>query len=157
MQCFIYVRVQNDVQTAFNNDVHYILSTPEERTLSGYFYGGLNKLQTIDAAGDAIFKSYECGRGIAARIYCSPIREDKGNLWMSTENGISKFIPEEERFENYADGHVCVLSRFSEAASAYTSWGDLLFGPSNNGVLLFNPDSIGKETYVPPLVFPNCL
>ena len=75
---------------------------------------------------------------------------------MSTENGISKFIPEEERFENYADGHVSPHVRFSEAASAYTSWGDLLFGTSN-GVLLFNPDSIRKSTYVPPLVFSKLL
>lgn len=75
---------------------------------------------------------------------------------MSTENGISKFIPEEERFENYADGHVSSHVRFSEAASAYTSWGDLLFGTSN-GVLLFNPDSIRKSTYVPPLVFSKLL
>ena len=76
---------------------------------------------------------------------------------MSTENGISKFIPEEERFEKLCRRSCLVLmSRFSEAASAYTSWGDLLFGTSN-GVLLFNPDSIRKSTYVPPLVFSKLL
>ena len=42
---------------------------------------------------------------------------------MSTENGISKFIPGEERFENYADERISFRVRFSEAASLYTSWG----------------------------------
>ena len=151
-----YVRVQNDVNSLSNNDVHYILSTRKNELYLVTFGGGLNKLQTIDAAGDAIFKSYGVAEGLPSDILLS-IREDNwGNLWMSTENGISKFIPEEERFENYADGHVSSHVRFSEAASAYTSWGDLLFGTSN-GVLLFNPDSIRKSTYVPPLVFSKLL
>ena len=151
-----YVRVQNDVNSLSNNDVHYILSTRKNELYLVTFGGGLNKLQTIDAAGNAIFKSYGVAEGLPSDILLSIREDNKGNLWMSTENGISKFIPEEERFENYADGHVSPHVRFSEAASAYTSWGDLLFGTSN-GVLLFNPDSIRKSTYVPPLVFSKLL
>ena len=151
-----YVRVQNDVNSLSNNDVHYILSTRKNELYLVTFGGGLNKLQTIDAAGNAIFKSYGVAEGLPSDILLSIREDNRGNLWMSTENGISKFIPEEERFENYADGHVSPHVRFSEAASAYTSWGDLLFGTSN-GVLLFNPDSIRKSTYVPPLVFSKLL
>ena len=75
---------------------------------------------------------------------------------MSTENGISKFIPEEERFENYADKHLSSRLRFSEAASLYTSWGNLMYGTSE-GIFLFKPDSLRKSTYVPPLVFSKLL
>jgi ligand-binding sensor domain-containing protein len=75
-------------------------------------------LQTIDAAGNAIFKSYGVAEGLPSDILLSIREDNRGNLWMSTENGISKFIPEEERFENYADGHVSPHVRFSEAASA---------------------------------------
>lgn len=75
---------------------------------------------------------------------------------MSTENGISKFIPEEERFENYADEHLSFRLRFSEAASLYTSWGNLMYGTSE-GIFLFKPDSLRKSTYVPPLVFSKLL
>lgn len=66
-----YVRVQNDVNSLSNNDVHYILSTRKNELYLVTFGGGLNKLQTIDAVGNAIFKSY----GVAEdclRIYCSP-------------------------------------------------------------------------------------
>ena len=75
---------------------------------------------------------------------------------MSTENGISKFIPGEERFENYADERISFRVRFSEAASLYTSWGDLMYGTSD-GIFLFNPDSTRKSGYVPPIVFSKLL
>ena len=70
---------------------------------------------------------------------------------MSTENGISKFIPGEERFENYDDRSITFRVRFSEAASAVTSKGKMLFGASN-GIFMFDPDSINKSRFVPPIV-----
>ena len=42
--------------------------------------------------------------------------------------------------------------RFSEAASALTAKGSMLFGASG-GVFIFNPDSIRKSSYIPPIVF----
>ena len=81
------------------------------------------------------------------------IREDdKQNLWISTENGICKFIPSEERFESYDERSITFPVRFSEAASTLTAKGNMLFGASG-GVFIFNPDSIRKSSYVPPIVF----
>ena len=119
-------------------------------------YGGLNKLQSIGEDGSAVFKSYCVEDGLPSDILLSIREDNKGNLWMSTENGISKFIPEEERFENYADEHLSFRLRFSEAASLYTSWGNLMYGTSE-GIFLFKPDSLRKSTYVPPLVFSKLL
>jgi len=42
--------------------------------------------------------------------------------------------------------------RFSEAASTLTAKGSMLFGASG-GVFIFNPDSIRKSSYIPPIVF----
>ena len=127
----------------------------KEGTLSGHLWR-LNKLQSIDEDGDAAFKSYCVEDGLPSDILLSIREDNKGNLWMSTENGISKFIPEEERFENYADKHLSSRLRFSEAASLYTSWGNLMYGTSE-GIFLFKPDSLRKSTYVPPLVFSKLL
>ena len=90
--------------------------------------------------------------GLSSDVLLS-IREDhKQNLWISTENGICKFIPSEERFENYDERSISFRVRFSEAASVLTSEGNVMFGTSN-GVFMFNPDSIRKSSYVPPIVF----
>ena len=67
--------MQNDVNSLSNNDVHYILSTRKNELYLVTFGGGLNKLQTIDAAGNAIFKSYGVAEGLPSDILLS-IRED---------------------------------------------------------------------------------
>ena len=81
------------------------------------------------------------------------IREDhKRNLWISTENGLCKFSPSEERFESFDERSITFPVRFSEAASTLTAKGSMLFGASG-GVFIFNPDSIHKSSYVPSIVF----
>jgi len=131
--------------------VHWIIATKKKELYLATFGGGLNKLLSIDKNGNGVFKSYSVLDGLPSDVLLS-IREDqKQNLWMSTENGISKFIPGEERFENYDDRSITFRVRFSEAASAVTSKGKMLFGASN-GIFMFDPDSINKSRFVPPIV-----
>ena len=151
-----FVRVTDDLHSLSNNDVHWIISTRKKELYFATFGGGLNKLVSIDGKGHAMFKSYSVQNGLPSDVLLS-IREDgKGNLWMSTENGVSKFIPAEEKFENYVDKRISFQVRFSEAASLYTSWGNILFGASD-GIFVFNPDSVRKSSYVPPIVFSKLL
>ena len=151
-----YLRVQDDMYSLSNNDVHWILSTRKKELYLATFGGGLNKLLSVDADGHARFRSYCIEDGLPSDILLSIREDNRGNLWISTENGISKFIPKEERFENYTDERISFHTRFSEAASLYTSWGDLMYGTSD-GIFLFNPDSIRKSGYVPPIVFSKLL
>ncbi|MEL5893812.1 two-component regulator propeller domain-containing protein [Bacteroides sp. GD17] len=151
-----FVRIPKDIHSLSNNDVHWIISTRQKELYLATFGGGLNKLLSLDEAGNARFKSYSVQDGLPSDVLLS-IREDgKDNLWISTENGISKFIPSEEKFENYDDKGISFQVRFSEAASARTSLGNILFGASN-GIFMFNPDSIRKSSYVPPVVLSNLL
>ena len=147
-----FSRVPNDTNSLSNNDVHWIIPTKKKELYLATFGGGLNKLLSIDKDGHGEFKSYSVLDGLSSDVLLS-IREDhKQNLWISTENGICKFIPSEERFENYDERSICFRVRFSEAASVLTSEGNVMFGTSN-GVFMFNPDSIRKSSYVPPIVF----
>lgn len=151
-----FLRVPDEESSLSNNDVHWITSTKEKELYIATFGGGLNKLLSLDENGQATFKSYTVRDGLSSDVLLS-IREDqKGNLWLSTENGISKFTPSEEKFENYDDKGISYQVRFSEAASECSSLGNILFG-TNRGVLNFNPDSIQKSTYIPPIVFSKLL
>ena len=76
---------------------------------------------------------------------------------MSTENGISKIYSEEERFENYADGHVSPHVRFSEAASAYTSWGRLAVWYEQRRLAVQSRFYQEEHICTAVSVFPNCL
>lgn len=139
-----------------NNDVHWIIPTGRQELYFATFGGGLDKLVSWDRGDNAVFKVYDVDNGLPSDVLLS-IREDRhGNLWMSTENGVSKFIPSSERFENYTDKSLPFAVRFSEAASACTSRGNVLFGCSN-GIFVLNPDSIKKSAYTPPIVLSKLL
>ena len=132
--------------------MHWIIATQQKELYLATFGGGLNKLISISEDGHGEFKSYSVLDGLSSDVLLS-IREDhKQNLWISTENGICKFVPSGERFENYDERSISFRVRFSEAASTLTSGGDMLFGTSN-GLFMFSPDSIRKSSYVPPVVF----
>lgn len=151
-----FLRIPDNEHSLSNNDVHWIVSTQKKELFIATFGGGLNKLISLDKEGNAAFKSYTVSDGLPSDVLLS-IREDKnGSLWLSSENGISKFVPSEERFENYADKEVFFRARFSEAASEYTASGNILFG-ANTGIFSFNPDSIRKSNYIPPIVFSKLL
>lgn len=147
-----YSRIPNDTESLSNNDVHWIIATRKKELYLATFGGGLNKLMSIDASGHGVFKSYSVLDGLSSDVLLSVREDHKQNLWISTENGISKFIPSKETFENYDDRSITFRVRFSEAASAMTASGGLVFGASN-GIFSFHPDSIKKSQYVPAIVF----
>ncbi len=152
IQFYHFSRIPNDPKSLSNNDVHWIIPTEKKEVFLATFGGGLNKLLSISKDGKGEFKTYSMEDGLSSDILLS-IREDKKhNLWISSENGISKFNPSQEQFENYDERSITFSVRFNEAASALTSRGNLLFGTSK-GVLIFSPDSIEKSSYVPPIVF----
>lgn len=109
-----------------------IIATQQKELYLATFGGGLNKLISISENGHGEFKSYSVLDGLSSDVLLS-IREDhKQNLWISTENGICKFVPSGERFENYDERSISFRVRFSEAASTLTSGGDMLFQPATD-------------------------
>ena len=147
-----YARVPSDPNSLSNNDVHWIVNTKQNELFLATFGGGLNKLISMDAEGHATFASYSVHDGLPSDVLLSIREDDKENLWLSTEHGISKFIPSTNQFENYDDKSITFRVRFNEAASTITSDGNILFGASN-GIFRFHPDSIYKSSYVPPVLF----
>ncbi|WP_374049395.1 two-component regulator propeller domain-containing protein [uncultured Bacteroides sp.] len=152
VQFYHFSRVPNDTLSLSNNDVHWIIPTGKKELYLATFGGGLNKLISISEDGHGEFKSYSVQDGLSSDVLLS-IREDhKQNLWISTENGVCKFNPSDEQFENFDERSITFPVRFSEAASTLTAKGTMLFGASS-GIFKFNPDSIHKSSYVPPIVF----
>ncbi|MDR0938158.1 MAG: response regulator [Mediterranea sp.] len=147
-----YARVPNDPRSLSNNDVHWITAVGDSTLYLATFGGGLDKLLSITPQGEARFKSYSEADGLSSTVLLS-IRADRHNqLWISGESGVCKFNPDTERFEDYDERSIGFPVRFSEAASMLTSRGTVCFGTSR-GLFMFNPDSIHKSSYVPPIVF----
>lgn len=142
----------NDMNCLSNNNVYRIVSTRQGDVYLATFGGGLNKLVSMDQSGHAVFKSFTRKDGLPSDILLSVEEDDDGHLWMSTENGLSKFILSEQRFENYNERDFGDKVRFEESTSLNPSSDILLFGTSN-GVVHFNPSKISKSDYIPHIVF----
>ena len=148
----LYARIPNDMNCLSNNNVYHIVPTSAGEIYLATFGGGLNRLVSVDGKGGAVFKSYTTKDGLPSDILLSVEEDDAGNLWLSTENGLSKFIPAKQRFENYNERDFGEKVRFEEGTSLNLASGTLLFG-SSRGALYFNPENIKKSNYIPSIIF----
>src|SRR5699024_1921791 len=97
----LYARIPDDMNCLSNNNVYRVVTTSQGEVYLATFGGGLNQLVSMNGEGGAVFKSYTVKNGLPSDILLSVEEDDTGSLWISTENGLSKFIPSEQRFENY--------------------------------------------------------
>ena len=147
----LYARIPDDMNCLSNNNVYRIVTTSQGEVYLATFGGGLNRLVSMNGEGGAIFKSYTVKNGLPSDILLSVEEDGAGNLWISTENGLSKFIPSEQRFENYNERDFGGKIRFEEGTSLKLGPDTILFGTSR-GVLYFEPEHIKKSNYVPSII-----
>ncbi|MCP4610029.1 MAG: response regulator, partial [Planctomycetes bacterium] len=94
--------------------------------------------------------------GLSSDSIYGILEDNKGNLWMSTNNGLSKLNPKTETFTNYEQRDGLLNSEFGSGAYFKDRSGRMYFG-GTNGVDEFNPDDIRDNTYIPPVVITDFL
>jgi hypothetical protein len=77
----------------------------------------------------------------------SSIEDQEGNIWIVSENKISKFDAGLNLLEEYKD-----QIQMAETKPVLLSSGKLLLG-SLYGALCITPDELHKSDFVPPVVF----
>ena len=135
-----------------NNNIYEIVVTRKGETYFATFGGGLNRLKSLDDRYNASFENYTTKDGLPSDILLSVEEDGKGSLWISSENGLCRFIPSKKRFENYNERDFGYKVRFEEGASVNINNNTIMFG-TGNGVISFNPNKISKSDFIPPIVF----
>ncbi|MDL2247806.1 response regulator [Bacteroides sp. OttesenSCG-928-J23] len=151
-----HVRIPAGENSLSNNDVYWIHETRNKELFLGTFGGGLNKLVKAPDTGKFTFQTYSTDDGLPSDILLAATEDNEGNIWISTENGLCKFIPSQGRADSYRDENLKMHAGYNEAASARTNDGRLLFGTSN-GWIVFRPNAVSKSSYVPPIAFSRLL
>lgn len=122
----------------------------------GTLGGGLNKMKDREKG---VFESFTERDGLPNNVIYGILENKDGNLWMSTNKGISKFIPKGKdkgkRFRNY-DVYDGLQSNefYSGAYFISQKTGEMFFG-GINGFNSFFPEDIKDDPYVPPIVITN--
>jgi len=143
-----YASIRSDTGTFYFNYILSLHEGPNNNIWAGTFGSGLIGL------------NYETGRiseftrknGLPDNVIYGILEDKKGRLWLSQNEGITVFNPNNQEIINYDKRDGLQENEFNSGAFFQTSGGLFLFG-GNNGFNIFSPDSIRKSMKVPRVVF----
>jgi len=150
----------------YKNDPEISTSLSGNRVISNYIdkqgnvwlgtYGnGLNMLSYEEAKKenpkDAKFVHYTEDDGLAHNIIYVILGDEEGNLWLSTNNGLSKFNIETKTFTNYYEDNGLQGNEFFWGSGFKGVNGELFFGGAK-GLNSFFPKDIKTNKYIPQIV-----
>ncbi|OQY02696.1 MAG: hypothetical protein B6I20_06710 [Bacteroidetes bacterium 4572_117] len=146
-----FSNIKNDKNSLSDNRITAIFEDQHKNIWIGTYGGGLNRLNSkYDEKTKQYsyeFKNFTITQGLPSNEIYGIQADNKNNLWISTNNGISKFNIENQQVKNYSTQDGLLSNIFFWGASHKSFKGEIFFG-NVNGINHFYPDSIKKE-YVP--------
>ncbi len=119
----------------------------------GTYGGGLYRL---DTSGKQPVRRYTQIDGLPNNVVYNILEDGAGNLWLSTNMGLSRFNREKEVFKNYSAGDGLQSNEFNMGAAFKGGDGRLLFG-GINGFNMFDPARIVDNPHVPQVTITGFL
>jgi len=109
----------------------------------------------VDRTG-VTFRQYTQKDGLSSNSISGILEDESGNLWISTQRGLSKMVdgvdtPERIRFQTYTVKDGLQGSEFKRGAYIQLSDGNMLFA-GQGGFNLFEPSQIKRNPFVPPVI-----
>ncbi|MGZ8504917.1 MAG: two-component regulator propeller domain-containing protein, partial [Flavitalea sp.] len=114
----------------------------------GTISGGLN---VFDKKTDSIYW-FTVNDGLASNLIYRIEEDDQGILWISTDNGISRFDPSTKTFINYNIHSGLPANDYAFLTSLKCADGTIAFGTNNGKVVFFNPNASKHLTNELPVV-----
>ncbi|RPD51538.1 hypothetical protein DRJ53_02335 [Paracnuella aquatica] len=139
----------NQYNMPFESDVIFSLALDGNGVVwVGTLGGGLNRL---DVKKNQL-TTWTTKEGLPDNTINSIIKDNNGFLWLSTNNGLSRFDPRTGKVRHHGLENGLQSWEFSQGAGLKTSRGEIVFG-GINGFNIFDPTQIIINTHQPPVVF----
>jgi signal transduction histidine kinase/ligand-binding sensor domain-containing protein/DNA-binding response OmpR family regulator len=149
-----YSTIPGNRQSLGNNDILFIYRDRKNRMWLATAGGGF-----CEAIGDKPFQSlrfrnYTTKDGLPNDYILSCAEDSEGNLWLATENGLSKFNPQKQAFRNF-DSYDALPPNlsFSEASVTKAQAGKHIIFGTVTGYLSFDPDQINASRIKATIAF----
>jgi len=148
----IYTRNNTNEHSIGANDIIDICTTQSGETYMGTFGGGISKIKDTDNDGFPVtFETYSSADGLPSNVILSIGEDERGDLWIGSEGGLTKFNRMKQTFENFSEiKRLMKRHNFSENSSCCLSDGRMLFGYSR-GMFIFDPENVQNNTFNPYL------
>ncbi len=140
---------------ALANDIVYCVYQDKRKRIWVATAGGLNLLvhrkKNVFNSFNESLKLYTEAQGLSNNVVYGILEDDAGQLWLSTNYGLSCFNPDTEEFKNYHEDDGLQNEEFNANAFLKTRDGRLIFG-GINGLNIFTPRELFLNTNKPPVV-----
>lgn len=150
----VYSKIPGDAQSLGDNDIQYIYRDSKNRMWLATSGGGFCQAIGNQPFQSLRFRNFTTKDGLPNDYVLSCAEDKRGNIWIATENGLSKFSPWNQVFRNYDAYDGMPKAGFSEAACKQLPNGRLVFG-TDKGYLSFDPDHISIHRKPATVVFSN--
>jgi signal transduction histidine kinase/ligand-binding sensor domain-containing protein/DNA-binding response OmpR family regulator len=143
--CAMYQKIPGNKNSLGNNDIQFILCDSKKRMWLATSGGGVCLAMGDQPFQSLQFRNYTTKDGMPNDYVLSAAEDAQGNLWLATENGLSRFNPKKMIFRNYDSYDGLPRASFSEAAAcSRLPDGQLVFG-TTRGSLSFDPAGINDN------------
>lgn len=144
--------IKNDISSLTYNSVDHIFQASDNNIYVSTMGGGINILSYKNLREkNFVWKHLDVSNGLSSNNIYSMQEDLDKNVWISTNLGLNKYYPKQDKFEVFFVEKEFGLNYFSEGSVCKLRNGELLFG-HHNGFLTFNPKHIIKNTAAYPIV-----
>jgi ligand-binding sensor domain-containing protein len=123
-----------------NTNVEHICLGDNNDVWIAMMGGGLGHL----FLGTDSFEIFTTADGLSNNTTYSILKGKKGNLWISTNRGISRFNPETKNFRTFGKAEGLMIEEFNSDSWFQAEDGEMFFG-GVGGFVRFYPDSVEKN------------
>jgi signal transduction histidine kinase/ligand-binding sensor domain-containing protein len=121
------------------------------RDKSGYLWVGTNTKGLFLCSTDGtILKTYDVSNILPNNRVHAITQDNKGDIWISSNNGISRINPDIQSIRNYSKEDGLQGDQFYQQSFLQTRKGELYFG-GYSGLNSFFPDSLKDNDFIPPV------
>jgi signal transduction histidine kinase/ligand-binding sensor domain-containing protein/DNA-binding response OmpR family regulator len=153
--CSTYKKIPGDKNSLGNNDIQFVFRDSKNRMWLATSGGGFCLAMGDKPFQSLQFRNYTTKDGMPNDYVLSCAEDAQGNLWLATENGLSRFDAEKITFRNFDSYDGLPRASFSEAAAcSRLPNGQLVFG-STKGCIAFDPVRINNDRITANIAFTN--
>ena len=149
-----YKKESGNIKSLGGNDIQYIYPDSKGQVWVLTTTGGLNLAVGANPMKSLSFVNHSTKNGLPSDFLLSCIEDKYQNLWIATQNGLSKMSADRKRFQNFNQSDGLSSATFSESSCTRLPDGTLVFG-TTGGILSFNPDAIHNLKISAPMAITN--
>lgn len=149
--------VQPDVQFPYDEFIALSLHKSGPYLWLGTYKSGILRMNAnfmLRQQGQPEMRFYTRENGLSNNVINCITSDADGNIWVSTNNGISSISTENEAIYNFDLSDGLQDKEFNMGAVLRTKSGEVIFG-GINGINVFYPRNIKPNTFMPDVLFTN--